>query len=240
MSELHNSARRSIPVKLNPMMAELVEAYEYATDLQVDVWDFAVSIHRLLELGANSNDFRWLTRKGYVKHAKEVTRIEDERREFRPTGDLTFSRRTCFVLTDLGMTVARMLRTNPSELVIPASASDGIDQTADATIQAALVPDWDPDLRKLRVDGQIVKRFKWPALNQEAVLCAFQEEGWPEKIDDPLPPQLEQDPKRRLADTIKCLNKNQKNRLIRFHGDGTGEGVVWELIGPHRQVVPAK
>ena len=76
-----------------------------------------------------------------------------------------------------------------------------------------------------------MKRFKWTAANQETILVAFEEEGWPARIDDPLPQQPEQDPKRRLSDTIKCLNRKQTNELIRFRGDGTGEGVTWELIG---------
>ena len=82
------------------------------------------------------------------------------------------------------------------------------------------------------MNGELVKRFKWPAANQEAVLSAFQEEGWPVRIDDPLPPQPEQDSKRRLGDTIKCLNRKQKSQLIHFRGDGTGQGVVWELVEP--------
>ena len=68
------------------------------------------------------------------------------------------------------------------------------------------------------------------SLNQETVLSAFQEEGWPHYIDDPLAPAVEQNPKQRLRDTIKGLNSNQRRRLLRFRGDGTGERVRWELI----------
>ncbi len=57
---------------------------------------------------------------------------------------------------------------------------------------------------------------------------AFQEEGWPVRIDDPLPPVSESEPKQRLRETIRSLNRNQKERLVRFKGDGTGEGVLWE------------
>jgi len=32
-------------------------------------------------------------------------------------------------------------------------------------------------------------------------LGAFEDDGWPPRIDDPLPPQKDQDSKRRLADT---------------------------------------
>ena len=75
----------------------------------------------------------------------------------------------------------------------------------------------------------VVKQFKVPALNQERILAAFEEEGWPVHIDDPLPPHPEQDPKRRLHDTINSLNRNQKNPLIRFLGNGNGQGIRWEL-----------
>lgn len=106
----------------------------------------------------------------------------------------------------------------------------GLNGLTTHALAPAAKPHWDPELRKLYLGNHLVKRFKWPAMNQEAVLCAFQEEGWPERIDDPLPPQPEQDPKRRLADTIKCLNRKQATRLLHFRGDGTGEGVIWELI----------
>ena len=94
-------------------------------------------------------------------------------------------------------------------------------------------PTWDPDRQQLRVGRTVVKEFKVPAANQQAVLAAFQEEKWAPRIDDPLPPSPNQDPKRRLHSTINCLNRNQKRPLIRFLGDGSGEGVRWEFVHPH-------
>ena len=91
------------------------------------------------------------------------------------------------------------------------------------------LPRWCPDSKELRFDGKVVKRFRWRAMNQETVLTAFQEDGWPITIDDPLPPKMELDPKRRLHDTIKALNQNQEFAAIRFHGNGTGEGVRWQI-----------
>lgn len=93
-----------------------------------------------------------------------------------------------------------------------------------------LVPRWDAVRRELSVDGQMVKRFRQPAPNQEAVLTAFEEEGWPPRIYDPLSPQAGLDQKRRLHETIKTLNRRRLARVIRFCGDGTGEGVFWELV----------
>ena len=100
-----------------------------------------------------------------------------------------------------------------------------------AAVEAvALVPHWDPAIRVLRVGKHVVKQYRVPSPNQEMLLAAFQEEGWPPHIDDPLPPVADESSRDRLRDTIRSLNSSQKNRLIRFHGDGTGEGVVWELV----------
>jgi hypothetical protein len=93
---------------------------------------------------------------------------------------------------------------------------------------ASPMPIWDEARRVLSLDGRIVKQFKWRAVNQELILSVFQEDGWPVRIDDPLAPLLSLVTKRRLNDTIKCLNRKQTNNLIRFRGDGTGLGVIWE------------
>jgi hypothetical protein len=45
-----------------------------------------------------------------------------------------------------------------------------------------------------------------------------------------LPPNSEQNSKRRLHDTINSLNRNQKQNLLRFTGDGSGQGIRWELV----------
>jgi hypothetical protein len=96
---------------------------------------------------------------------------------------------------------------------------------------AVAKPHWDPEIRVLRVGSEIVKRYRVPSPAQEAILTAFQEEDWPPHLDDPLPPLPDGSPADRLRSTIRNLNSNQKNRLIRFRGDGTGQGIVWELIG---------
>jgi len=92
------------------------------------------------------------------------------------------------------------------------------------------VPIWDRERQELRLGGILVKQFKVPAPNQEIILSTFQDDGWPPRIDDPLPPQHNQDSKRRLHDTINALNRNQKQSLLRFLGDGSGEGIRWQAI----------
>jgi len=92
------------------------------------------------------------------------------------------------------------------------------------------VPLWNHDRRVLCVGDVVVKRFRVPSPNQETILAAFQEEAWPTAIDDPLPCPAGRDSKRRLRSTVQSLNANQKNRLLRFRGDGTGTRVLWELM----------
>ena len=204
----------------NDGIKELLKAYHYAQVVQRETWDFAVEIRTLREAGLTDADFRWLTCQGYVDHACEVTVLGNDGRHFERTGKLSFAKRTCFVLTTAGEAFARSLLDGDSRsrLVI----------AADAPAHQSGHPTWDPQRRELRFGGALVKQFKWPAINQEMILCAFAEEGWPARIDDPLPPQPEQDSKRRLSDTIKCLNRKQQNRLMHFRSDGTGEGVIWE------------
>jgi hypothetical protein len=91
-------------------------------------------------------------------------------------------------------------------------------------------PHWDAG-RRLWLGKQLLKWFRQPASNQTTLLDAFEEQGWSVHIDDPLPRQdaeEEQDSKRRLHDTIRNLNRNLPPNTIRFRGDGTGQGVLWE------------
>lgn len=91
-------------------------------------------------------------------------------------------------------------------------------------------PVWDRVRRELRFGETVVKRFKWPAENQERVLDAFEENGWPRHINDPLEQHASICPKRRLHDTLKCLNRKQVVEAIKFRGDGTGLGVFLEIV----------
>jgi hypothetical protein len=199
------------------VISTLLDAHEYAEDTSSSRWDFAVPIAQLRENDVNDTDLRWLVKKGIVDHSCEITPKGKNGRQFRPTGDLTFCIRSCFVLTDLGVRTARK-RLNSLQ-------NAGSSPQPTRPISRPL---WVAAIRELSIDGKLVKRFKWQAVNQETVLSAFQEDGWPRVIDDPLPPKPQQDSKRRLHDTIKALNRNQNK--MRFHGNGTGQGIRWEVI----------
>src|SRR5205807_30350 len=92
-------------------------------------------------------------------------------------------------------------------------------------------PFYDRKRRKLWLGGRLVKRFKQRAPLQHGILSSFQKLGWPPQIADPLPAMHDrQQANLRLGDVIKRLNRYQENRLIRFRGDGTGQGILWEPV----------
>ena len=207
----------------------LLEARECAQELARTPWDFAVEIQSLREQGLTSTDFRWLACKGYVGHAQEVTSIGEKARAFQPDAAMSFSDRTCFVLTEEGVNFVLRGLGQPASQRVPV---DEEPTSPPEVNQVELVPTWDHDRQELRMGRIVIKQFKAPAANQEMILAAFQEEGWPPRIDDPLPPNSDQDPKRRLHDTINSLNRNQKHALVRFLGDGSGQGIRWDRAKP--------
>jgi hypothetical protein len=92
---------------------------------------------------------------------------------------------------------------------------------------SAALPCWDASRRELRVGSEVVTRFHRPATNQELLLQAFQEDGWPSEIDDPLPPHLGAVPLSRLRETVKSLNRRMQNRSIAFGTSAASQRATW-------------
>ena len=205
-------------------MAQLLAARDYARDVQCNPWEFAIEIDRLTSLGVTASDLRWLVMKGYLEHACEVTGPADATRRFERRNNLALTKASCFLLADAVSIPLENLIAGPEAVGTTV-------QDAAVLGRSMWLPHWDADDRTLYVGRQVVKEYRVRSPNQEAVLSAFEEEHWPHYIDDPLSPVGDQNPKQRLRDTIKCLNANQKKRLLRFRGDGTGERVRWELVG---------
>jgi hypothetical protein len=210
---------------MNEALALLLQAHDYALELGQDDWDLAVELDVLRAAKLSNSDLRWLVGKGYIDHAVEATAADDAARHFRRSALLTFTGPTCFILTRSGVSAARQQSSSES-----AAAQSRVGICALPADELVERPTWDEQRRQLRVGRVLVKEFKLPSPNQETLLMAFEEEGWPPRIDDPLPPVAQLDPRRRLHDTIKALNRKQKRYLIRFRGDGSGEGIRWEPV----------
>jgi hypothetical protein len=245
-------------ILLHPAIFHLWNAHRLAqsithTDPTRFQWEFAINLAQLRQFGLSEHQLRWLILKKYVAHC-DVHRLPGQ---VSPNGHsrlprLAIDDEDLFCLTAAGAAIiealAGILQTCATTadmatlqngnghsfpfdpIAFPSIASGSTADICPRNDPAILLPKWDSERRELRLTGKLVKQFKWPAINQETILAAFQEEGWPRRIDDPLSPAPEIDPKRRLHDTIKCLNRNQKNLLLHFRGDGTGEGVYWERV----------
>ena len=217
--------------KISAALAFVYQAWKYARQLDRDLWDFAVEIRVLEGRGLSPKDCHGLVTKGYARQAPVEAGADDDGDALDRRDRIALPQLCCFMLSEVG--TQRALSTlgrgaASVERVLPA---DGLWPIASAPVCRAQwpVPCWDFKLRELQVAGRLVKRFRVPSPNQETILAAFQEEGWPELIDDPLPPKSGKDSKRRVHDTIKNLNRHQATRLLRFCGDGTGKRIRWDF-----------
>lgn len=95
----------------------------------------------------------------------------------------------------------------------------------------ASVPFYDTCGRCLYWEGTRLKQLAANASTQRLVLEAFEEDGWPGRIDDPLPPKRSLLPAARLRETVRNLNRGLRPGTIRFHSDGTGTGICWQPTG---------
>jgi hypothetical protein len=210
------------PPGLEVALYLLLEARQLAEKVGQPEWDFAVELGQLREAGATHSQLRWLVCSGYALHAVELTGSAEPKRAFALAGNLCFGDRTVFALTEQGQAFAASVleagKACVREDVRRPGACNGV------------APHWDGELRELSWQGHLVKRFRVPAPNQEIILAAFEEEGWPPHIDDPLPPAPEIDSRRRLHDTINSLNRNQIFQCVRFRANGHGNGILWELL----------
>jgi hypothetical protein len=243
--------------KWQVVWATLLESHSYAQDVGGDPWDFAVEVDRLRSVGLTTNDLRWLVAKHLIEHSAGSDKQAPKRsrraiqRSTARRKSLIFTARSRIILTDSGLSFALSACHPPAMLPLagePPSehnstqltasrspASDLLSPTSDPSLAAAL-PRWDATTRTLWLGACEIKRYRVPAPNQELVLAAFEEEGWPTHIDDPLPPTQEVDSKHRLHDTIIRLNRGHKHPLIRFHGNGNGLAIHWQRLSPSSTV----
>jgi hypothetical protein len=132
--------------------------------------------------------------------------------------------RDLFMLTPAG---AREVR----RALAVAGADGVVEVVGPVPDQVPVLPHYDADLRRLTYGGLLVKELPDAAVNQEVVLLAFEEEGWPRAIDDPLPGVDGLDPRQRLKDTVTRLNHCQREVLMVFHRCGRSSRVWWEVAG---------
>lgn len=219
LSFLDVATRRA---RLRKGLVLLRDALEGAADLHLTSREFAIEVAQLHAAGLTNTDLRWLIGKGFVEHLCERPTKARGPRLLRKAHGLSISQASCFVLTPAGDAAASLWPGPSAEDRCPPGEPEG-----NGSARTSIRPKYDAGFRELWWNGVLVKRFRQPALNQETILSAFQEEGWPPRLDDPLPGSREADPRVRLHDAIKGLNRNQANPCLHFGGDGTGRSIVW-------------
>ena len=234
---------KNVDLACEPAIAQALRLLRHAGHLADDCArprvEFAVSLGELRWAGVSAADLRWLLEKRLVVHWWLPAPDAETRKLVEAPNDAMLSERSCLCLTDAGVRVAESLEGrargvphndgNNSELASNDFLIRGPHFLRESGEAFAGPPSWDSERHELWCGSVLIKRFKWRASNQERILAAFEEEGWPARIDDPLPPRAEIDSKRRLGDTIKCLNRNHLAAILKFVGDGSGQGVIWEF-----------
>jgi hypothetical protein len=220
-----------IAKSVRPALNVLLSAFDYVADCRVDPWQLAVELPELLAKGASLVDIRWLILRGLAEHAREVTLEGEPERSFRPLAVTSFPTDTCLVLSAEGAQMLRAaLRARQEPAACPACSTPLTNGVAPTAAHVRATPEWDEGRRELRCQGIVIKRYRVPAPNQESILALFQSSAWPDYVLDPLPRSGEVEPKQRLHETIKSLNRNHLRPLIKFHANGHGCQIHWSVI----------
>lgn len=223
----------------HPGLMLLRDAWNGASTVSLDVWQFALEGTALREAGLTATELRLLLARGLVERRREVTRVSDRRRRFREVGSLTLSESDCYVLSEAGHQLLSGGTPEPNgastdyvlQFVQTERRSSAV-EAAGAAVVVSAVPQWDARHRELRIGRDVIKRLSHAAPSQELILSVFQEEGWPAEIDDPLPQKSRLDAKRRLRQTAKNLNRAQRPVRLLFVVNPDGQSIRWQIVAP--------
>jgi hypothetical protein len=200
----------------------LLEGHSNAVRDRCDPWQFAVNLHDLQLRGLSAPALHALLRAGLVLHGIERLDPDAADRSIQPVLHRHLSSVSCFILSEEGVHRA-------CALLAQRDAAVTADQLGPSA--AALLPSFARNAdgsRTLSCLGQVVRVFRRFAPVEEKILETFEARHWPLWIADPLPRLDRGNPKIRLKQAITRLNDKQDPLLLRFHGDGNGQGVRWE------------
>ncbi|MEI8211023.1 MAG: hypothetical protein WCI02_02665 [Planctomycetota bacterium] len=205
----------------------LFAAYEYSQTCRCDRCQLAITLEELFSAGIDCADCRWMVVEGIIEHFTETTYPGDKTRSFRQ-GDALLTKQSAFMLTQYGVQFIRCEFQLPVVPEQPQLVLRQPDPPLVPPLEEDPIPNWDASRHELWFDGRLIKQYRIPSANQTTILAAFEEDGWPPRIDDPLPFHCDIDSRRRLNDTIRNLNRSRIHPILRFAGDGSGEGILWE------------
>lgn len=183
----------------------------------------------LRDTGLNPRDLEWLLEQGYIEQTRGAIRsgtpsLRACRRKGAPRAE-----EPSFRPTDRTVVLVRNLVQELGSRL----------QDREHVTHRPIKPTWNPHHRELWYGTVLVKRFRKAGPNQQRILDAFEEDGWPSRIDNPLCGNSELGARERLRQALGRLNRSLKRPVIHFWSDGTGRGLCWGLsTHPRRADAP--
>ena len=142
----------------------------------------AVEMKSLRQMDLGDEDVRALV-KARVLHLVAEGPPESPQLSSVPADPIRLAPSSCLALTADGATqVAKISGVRALGSLFDASGKWIIDFALLRTAR----PRWDEERRELSFGPLLVKRYRQPARDQELILTAFAEEGWPPRMDDPI------------------------------------------------------
>jgi len=226
VEDFRGPSQLELPAYVRESLIFLLDSYRYTCTAGDDRWRFAIEWRLLASHHLTPNDVRWLISKELIEVKQEVSLPGAFRRRFVDFDVPRLTRDAAIVLTDAGADFCATILPLPAPENSAANGRPRPVRSDPSGAIAASKPVWKKAHREFSLDGKTIKAFRVPAFNQERILDAFEEEAWPEFIDDPLPPVKDIHPDERLRSAVKSLNRNQVNKLIHFRVNGSSR-VFW-------------
>lgn len=221
--------------RMQPGLAILLQAFDFARETSSNSWDFAVELPVLFGVGMSRNELRWLLAQRFAEHGLELPPGENDRRAVRIVKSFQFHNDSCLILTVAG---ADFVRKAGPEFQSHESANPHFEQSNALGSHGDhhANPVWDRESRQVTYRGVTCIELIRAADNLETVLQAFEKAGWRPQIRDPFPPDKSGNRKRRLHNTINALNRCQTAPLIHFSSADSGRAIRW--TPSHPAIVP--
>lgn len=221
LSNRHVMEARKRP-SIGSALTQLLEANGLARALDRPAQEFCVRLSSLILGGSSAPAVQWLQNGGYVRQIHDRSKSRHAAVASKNGAVDDHSR---FVLTVGGLRLARLVQGRRAAVER---------KTRIRCNRSVHKPHWDSKQRELWLGDQLVKRFAVHATNQCLLMAVFQEEDWPVLVLDPFPGGTHRVKRKRLNNVIERLNKGHAVSLIRFHSNGNGDGVWWEIVGKKR------
>jgi hypothetical protein len=224
---LTNSFRLS--TTYTPGLTLALDAFELAEEEQRPVWDFAIPIQDLHQMGLTDHHLRRLLWHEILLLAEEISRPGSQSRKFMlmPSNTTCFSKKSCFALN-----------INNAEQVrdFVWTEVDHEQELSGTMAPRGPVPFWDGKV--LRFLDLVIKEFRQPAWAQKCLLDAFQKPNWAPLVRNPFVGEPYK-ALSRLENAVKKLNLGHVHEgLLKFQLARGGDAAGWENIA-HRMRNPS-